>query len=696
MHLKENKRLEDEVPTNMEDFVQDVLRRAKEEQHRYEHAFRYHQKHKNDWLRLIFSPDGYWKRVWDWVVTAVIILSVLIVPMLLGFSDGIEPTLMIGFLVGADAVWWVDILVTFRTASKLEHFFEGGLRASSSAREMSAFSYVTQPSQIARLYAKTHLTLDLFAGLPYYALLFHQQGLCASRLAGAADAFGQRTALVLLSLLPMLVLLRLRRIVRTEHVRSVLYRDSDGNQLVRLVVLFLYLSHSTGCIFFFVSLVELRHGISRHSQLLWTSGQDALPPQMYASFLPEGYALLLSYNASGVGLLSPDLEDMSGFDCYVFAFVWGMLNVSGVNFSKPVNAIQTSVAFIVVCCAIMTNSMIIGSVTTTLSRLNHARHSEHQRRQAIEVHLRHHSVPRALRARVQQFYDFIGGVAEATPREVLLPALPRGLAFQLDMLQKREVFTKIPFFAECTHEQILDLVPRVQLTYAMPGRTIIREGMVSIGLYMISRGRIRIMKGGTLLNERIVGEFVGERSLTTEQPAQASCITADFCELFLLKKPDFKELVVAYPELLGRINFFASRKDKAAHQAACTKHMRQQINDQATRDMTRVKKATADPLREEAGIVTGGAVVRRIRQSLLAVGGGSGGGAGAGGSTNLNLLQMQQQQAGAAPPTLQQQASKTKFRCRSTSIPDNYSARGERAPMGCSPPPLQNPSHVQI
>ena len=86
---------------------------------------------------------------------------------------------------------------------------------------------------------------------------------------------------------------------------------------------------------------------------------------------------------------------------------------------------------------------------------NHARHNENQKRQAIDVHLRHHAVPRALRKRVQEFYDFIGGVEEAQSRELMLPALPRGLAFQLDMLQKRDVFTKIPFFANCTPALVL-------------------------------------------------------------------------------------------------------------------------------------------------------------------------------------------------------------------------------------------------
>ena len=48
--------------------------------------------------------------------------------------------------------------------------------------------------------------------------------------------------------------------------------------------------------------------------------------------------------------------------------------------------------------------------------------------------------------------------------------------------------------------------------FAMPGRTLIREGKVSAGLYMIARGRVRILRDGVLLNERIMGEFLGERS----------------------------------------------------------------------------------------------------------------------------------------------------------------------------------------
>ena len=129
------------------------------------------------------------------------------------------------------------------------------------------------------------------------------------------------------------------------------------------------------------------------------------------------------------------------------------------------------------------------------------------------------------------------------------------------------MFTKVPFFADCTHDQILDLVPRVHRTFTMPGRTLIHTGRVSPGMFMIARGRVRVYVDAQPVDERIVGEFVGERSLIKASPAEATCITSEFCELFLLHRPDFIELTEKYPELLGRITFYAFRKDKASHQS---------------------------------------------------------------------------------------------------------------------------------
>ena len=661
----------EEVPQNLEDFVGEVISRAREQNLAVEREYFYQQHNRGQKRRVLYPDDGF-KVFWDWLVALVrappapscaataqcgsapggsalsrsagargapgssrsagargaprselrsvgrggsrreayrtrsrpplilllrlrllcalaaararqaVFASLLTTPYILGFSDRISPRVIVGALGTFDVIWWLDILITFRTAIRIDAHQMDSLRSAAS----HSISMMTHPHKIAAHYLSTYFTLDVIAALPYYMFLFANVGLRSTRLAGAPQSYQYREALSLASLLPLINILRLSRIFRAKNLSSTLYIDSDGNQLVRLVILFFYLSHVNGCYYWLNSIVMLRHGLQRNGELLWSSGQDFLPPRGYASFLPEGMAALVRLNASGVELGEVEVEDAGLFTTYLYVIVWGMLNVSGVNLVKPTNLLQTLNSLLVVSCSILTNAVIIGSVTTTLSRLNYARHNEHQKKQAIEAHMRRHDVPQALRRRVHAFYTFMGGVAEATPRDQLLPALPRGLAFQLDLLQKSEVFTKVPFFSDLTHEQIIDLVPRCLRMFAMPGRTLIREGKISAGLYMIARGRVRILRDGVLLNERIVGEFLGERSLIHEAVAAATCVTSEFCELFLLRRPDFMDLVQRYPEMLVRIKFFAERKDKASHQGAHLKLMRLQESQQKLDDST--------------------------------------------------------------------------------------------------------------
>ena len=300
---------------------------------------------------------------------------------------------------------------------------------------------------------------------------------------------------------------------------------------------------------------------------------------------------------------------------------------------------------------------------------------------------------------IDEFYDFRGGVAEALPDEAILPSLPAGLRSQLDLFQKREVFTSLPFFRECTHEQVMDLVkgvgdapppaqllagadtrrassqlcervaspltvpisrslpppicsacpltpslpppplqlrrsphppppplppttaspirssdePRVRQVkriYTVPGRVLIQQGHPSDGLYMITRGLVGIVDGsGEVLAERVAGEFVGESSLLDDSPsgAGASCVTMEFCEMFVLSREEFAKLVARHHDLLERIRFFATHKDDAAHQAARTKQLKLQQ-----------ERFTQHPGRASVGDQHGGGAGSRLSTQLLA------------------------------------------------------------------------------
>lgn len=121
------------------------------------------------------------------------------------------------------------------------------------------------------------------------------------------------------------------------------------------------------------------------------------------------------------------------------------------------------------------------------------------------------------------------GASQARGEHDILPSLPAGLRSQLDIFKKREIFTSLPLFQECSYEQVIDLVKGVERIFTIPGRILIQEGILADGLYMIVSGSVSILsKSGTILATRVVGEVLGENSLLETTPARATCITTAF------------------------------------------------------------------------------------------------------------------------------------------------------------------------
>lgn len=115
---------------------------------------------------------------------------------------------------------------------------------------------------------------------------------------------------------------------------------------------------------------------------------------------------------------------------------------------------------------------------------------------------------------------------------------------------------------------------QVSLEDLVPGHTIVREGIVTEGMFMISRGKLHIFVNSVMVAWRLPGEYVadgfrlppkrlhetdcllcqrrdgrvlsfryvGEHSLLQNTPAKASCVTANWCTLMVLRRKDFSAL----------------------------------------------------------------------------------------------------------------------------------------------------------
>ena len=134
---------------------------------------------------------------------------------------------------------------------------------------------VTRPSKIRGLYfSSSHFPTDLLAAVPYRTIVLATGVLADPSSSEAAWLASWRPWLPLVSLLN---LLRVARLLRMRPWQT-LMRTYTSAQLFRLVALFLYLCHLTGCVYWYVSMVELRRGVAR-GVLVWGAAQNGCPPQ---------------------------------------------------------------------------------------------------------------------------------------------------------------------------------------------------------------------------------------------------------------------------------------------------------------------------------------------------------------------------------------------------------------------------------
>jgi len=103
------------------------------------------------------------------------------------------------------------------------------------------------------------------------------------------------------------------------------------------------------------------------------------------------------------------------------------------------------------------------------------------------------------------------------------------------------------------------------------GYTLFKEGDPGDTFYLVSKGRLSysVRKGGV---EKIVTElkpmdYFGETALISDAPRSSTVKAETDCELFILHKVDFKEILMANPWIAEEIRAQMERKSQIKEQS---------------------------------------------------------------------------------------------------------------------------------
>ena len=119
------------------------------------------------------------------------------------------------------------------------------------------------------------------------------------------------------------------------------------------------------------------------------------------------------------------------------------------------------------------------------------------------------------------------------------------------------ILQKIPLFSELNSEDHAEIIKHIALNYFPVNYTLFKEGDMGDKLYIIKSGFVKIVHPSSE-NEPIAtlgpNEFFGEMALFEERPRSASAITTADCEIFLLEKSDFYNLVLKNQSIAGKLS----------------------------------------------------------------------------------------------------------------------------------------------
>jgi CRP/FNR family transcriptional regulator/CRP/FNR family cyclic AMP-dependent transcriptional regulator len=108
----------------------------------------------------------------------------------------------------------------------------------------------------------------------------------------------------------------------------------------------------------------------------------------------------------------------------------------------------------------------------------------------------------------------------------------------------------VPFFSGLNAKQLKMVVETGRELSYNQGDTIVEEGKMGVGFYMIIDGKVEVRKGGKVLATLSKGQFFGEMSLIDEKPRSADVVAVQPTKCFTLSTWVFSALIKEHPEFV--------------------------------------------------------------------------------------------------------------------------------------------------
>lgn len=308
-----------------------------------------------------------------------------------------------------------------------------------------------------------------------------------------------------------------------------------------------------------------------HLQMTWRT-QTVLHPALYRlGFFVFWAAMVAHWIACGWIALGGAERSHTDLAVYLRALYWTITTLASVGYGDitPVTSGQVVYAMVVMVLGLGMFGFVLGNVANLLANADSLRTQHLARVERASLFLRGHGVPRELRERVHDYYDYLWE-SRMDADDQVLDDLPTPLRTEIALLLARPILDGVPFLRGASEPFLRAVVRHLKPAVFTPGELVLRRGDVGHRMYFIRRGEVEVLAADDATRVATLGDgdYFGEMALLTREPRSASIRALDYCDFYTLDREHFAEVLANFPEFAAEVRRTAAARAAGATAAA--------------------------------------------------------------------------------------------------------------------------------
>lgn len=480
----------------------------------------------------LIHPLSNFHATWDIVVSLLILLTVITMPLSLGWEELNEFFFSMNLTV--DFIFLLDVCKNFCTGYVDENE-----------------AIIMNAGLVRKNYLSGFFITDFCSSVPLDLIL---KSAGVDSVGGTVT--GTKQSLKMLKLLRMAKLFRLFRINRLFlHIKRIVllaeeklqFRISDGfTKLMRLGVGALILAHWIGCFNFL--LVRL-HDFPPDSWVVYAGLADQSPYTQWSWSFFKALAQMIMIGFETPPFTNVSCDALSNWCTIEYWITLGCLYLGAIFYS-----------------------LLISSISSILQTANQSSRQFDQHLLQIDDYMRTKKLPAAMREKVKDYFHLQFSNGKLHKEEEIFDFLSPVLRREIKQFTGRDICRKVPLLSTPSYKDFAqDISCVIEPTMVFANEVIMREQTTGDEMFFICSGVVEIFVSSSknaAASYVCIGDgcYFGDVSVLLGVRRTASARSKTQCMLYRLRKSALLSLLNDYPAIQSRmINVAQSRRRRVKH-----------------------------------------------------------------------------------------------------------------------------------